>query len=220
MSRPIDPTLRDRLIEGATALFAERGFAETSMELVGTRTGVTKGGVYFHFRSKEALFFAAVDHGRAALRASLPPADAPDGTSGAALLQRTVAAWLGFHFERPDTARVLRVLAAELRGRFTAALRQDARDEQRALRARLRAALSRGGQDGSLFAGDPALAAFLIAGAVEGFVGQWLTSPQDAEPFQDADALAEAICAPYATGARVSAGRPTSDAGTDFTPPL
>jgi AcrR family transcriptional regulator len=219
LSRPLDPTLPPRLIAAATALFAERGFADTSMDAVGGRAGVTKGGVYFHFRSKEALFFAAVDHWRRALRSELAALDR-SGLSGAGLLQRTLAGWLGFHFERPDAARVLRVLAAELRGRFTAALREDARDEQRALRARLREALTRGGRDGSLFAGDPALAAFLLAGALEGFVGQWLTSPQDAEPFRDPDALATALCAPYRTGAAAAAGVPPGDAGSDFTPPL
>lgn len=218
MARPVDPTLRGRLIEAATELFGEQGFAETSTDAVGALAGVTKGGVYFHFRSKETLFYAAVDHWRSELRAALPPVDEPD-LPGAVALQRTIAAWLAFHFDRPHAARVLRVLAAELRGRFTAALREDGREEQRAFRARLRRALTRGGQDGSLFAGDPALAAFLIAAAADGFVGQWLTSPQDAEPFRDADALAEAICASYATGSGGgTAGG--SDAGTDFRPPF
>lgn len=217
MARPIDTTLRVRLIEAATASFAEQGFAETTMDGVGAVAGVTKGGVYFHFRSKEALFFDVVDHWRSELRVRLL-GEEPVGATGAAALERVVARWLGFHFERPHAAVVLRVLAAELRGRFTASLREDVREEQRALRARLRRALTRGGQDGTLFAGDPALAAFLIAGAAEGFVAQWLAAPQDAEPFRDADALAEAICVSYATGAP---GTPhPDDPGTDFRPPF
>jgi AcrR family transcriptional regulator len=219
MSRPVDPHLRERLIEAATALFAERGFVETSMDAVGGRAGVTKGGVYFHFRSKEVLFFAAVDHWRRLLRARLQAAET-EAETGAGSLESAVAAWLRFHFERADAARLLRVLAAELRGRFTASLREDVREEQRGLRARLRQALTRGGHDGTLFAGDPALAAFLIAGQLEGFVSQWLTSPQDAEPFQDPDALTEAICAPFATGASRVGRSLLGDAGADFTPPL
>src|SRR5690606_26679933 len=92
MARPIDAALRARLIAAATDCFAARGFADVTVAEVGESAGVTKGGVYFHFRSKEALFYALVDHWRLALRSRLPD----DGAElpGVELLERTAAAWL------------------------------------------------------------------------------------------------------------------------------
>ena len=51
-----------RLIDGAGPVFADLGFAAASMAGIGERVGVTKGGVYFHFRTTEDLFFAVVEH--------------------------------------------------------------------------------------------------------------------------------------------------------------
>ncbi len=53
-SRATTDTLRRR----ARAEFAARGYADASLERIAKRAGVTKGAVYYHFRSKEGLFEA------------------------------------------------------------------------------------------------------------------------------------------------------------------
>ncbi|MBK8978359.1 MAG: TetR family transcriptional regulator [Planctomycetes bacterium] len=199
MARPIDVELRARLVLAATEAFARQGFGATTMTGVGAAAGVTKGGVYFHFRSKEELFFAVLDHWRGALRERLDRA-AVGAASGAAALVATLRAFLALHVESPAGARLLRVLTGELQDRLTAAIRADAREEHRALRARLRDALIQGGRDGSAFAGDPVLASFLLAASVLGLVDQWLAAPRDVEPFLDPAGLAEALAAPWLTG--------------------
>jgi AcrR family transcriptional regulator len=45
----------------ATELFAERGYEATSIEAVLEQTGVSRGSLYHHFASKEALFEAVVE---------------------------------------------------------------------------------------------------------------------------------------------------------------
>jgi AcrR family transcriptional regulator len=216
MSRPIDRALESRLIDAATEWFAASGFAGTRMEEVGRSAGVTKGGVYFHFRSKEALFFAVVDHWREALRRTVVVGTA--GT-GADELEGVLGGWLRFHADHPAAARILRVLAAELRAGFTAGLRDDAQAELRAFRARVRECLHRGGRDGTLDCGDPALTAFLLVGAAEGCVTQWLAAPAEAGAFRSPEALAEALVAPYRTGFH-GGFVTTDDPGSAFTPPL
>jgi AcrR family transcriptional regulator len=52
---------RAALLEEATALFAERGYAKTSLEDVASASQVTRGAVYHHFASKQALFEAVLD---------------------------------------------------------------------------------------------------------------------------------------------------------------
>jgi AcrR family transcriptional regulator len=49
---------RKRLVEVATRLFAERGFDGTSVEAVLDAADVSRGSLYHHFASKEALFEA------------------------------------------------------------------------------------------------------------------------------------------------------------------
>jgi AcrR family transcriptional regulator len=52
---------RDQLVIEATRLFAERGFEATSVEAVLDAAGVSRGSLYHHFKSKEALFEAVLD---------------------------------------------------------------------------------------------------------------------------------------------------------------
>jgi len=53
---------RRRILEVAAEAFAERGYAGTSLSDVLRASGVTKGGFYFHFPSKEALALATLRH--------------------------------------------------------------------------------------------------------------------------------------------------------------
>ena len=50
-------TARDRVLDAAVELFAERGYDATSVAEVVARAGVAKGGFYHHFPSKEALLY-------------------------------------------------------------------------------------------------------------------------------------------------------------------
>jgi len=56
------PTARDRIMEAAEVVFAEKGYHDTAMDEIVRRTDMSKGGLYFHFPSKERLFFAVMDH--------------------------------------------------------------------------------------------------------------------------------------------------------------
>ncbi|WTW92435.1 TetR/AcrR family transcriptional regulator [Streptomycetaceae bacterium NBC_01309] len=51
-------TTTAELLAAARALFAEDGYAATSLDAVCERAGVSKGALYHHFRNKEALFHA------------------------------------------------------------------------------------------------------------------------------------------------------------------
>ena len=64
--------VRERqLVELAEELFAERGFARTSMEELARRAGVTKPVIYELFESKDGLFRACVDRAIERMAASI-----------------------------------------------------------------------------------------------------------------------------------------------------
>ncbi len=56
-----DQGARTRLLEAATALFAERGYAGTSVGEIVARAGVTKPVLYYYFRNKEGIFQAILE---------------------------------------------------------------------------------------------------------------------------------------------------------------
>jgi AcrR family transcriptional regulator len=59
--RPSRSEVREGILLAALAVFAERGFDRSSLDLVAQRAGFTKGAVYSNFDSKEALFLALMD---------------------------------------------------------------------------------------------------------------------------------------------------------------
>ena len=199
MARAPDPQLHDRLLRAARRVFAERGYGAASLDAIAAEAGVTKGGVYFHFASKEELFFAALDQARLGLRAAVRSPAVPVAT-GADELVTAVAAWLDFQFQDPDAARLFAICGGEVAGRPTAQLRADAREDLRGLRARLREILVRGGGDGTLDVRDPALTAFLLAAGVHGVAAQWLAAAPDVESFGSPASIADALVEPLRTG--------------------
>lgn len=53
---------RERLLEAAEAVFAQKGYYETAIDEIVKQSSTSKGSVYFHFPSKENLFLAVMDH--------------------------------------------------------------------------------------------------------------------------------------------------------------
>jgi AcrR family transcriptional regulator len=51
---------RTRIVESARELFNRKGFVEVSIDEIMARAGLTRGGFYSHFRTKEDLFVEAV----------------------------------------------------------------------------------------------------------------------------------------------------------------
>jgi AcrR family transcriptional regulator len=73
--RPCDQGLADRrreeILDAAAQLFAEKGYSETSTQLLADRLQVGKGTIYRYFPTKRSLFLAAVDRAMTRLRESI-----------------------------------------------------------------------------------------------------------------------------------------------------
>ena len=52
---------RTRILEAAEVIFADKGYHDAVVDEIAEETSLSKGGVYFHFPSKEDLFFAVLD---------------------------------------------------------------------------------------------------------------------------------------------------------------
>jgi len=56
---PVD--MPERILEEATRLFVAKGYAGISMREISEAVGVSKAGLYYHFKDKEALFMAILN---------------------------------------------------------------------------------------------------------------------------------------------------------------
>jgi len=76
---------RSALLATATALFAARGYTKTSLEDIAAATQVTRGAVYHHFASKQALFEAVLAEQETTVvrRSEKAAAAAPDPVAAA-----------------------------------------------------------------------------------------------------------------------------------------
>lgn len=52
---------REDLFDAAIEVVAERGFGQASVDAIAARAGLSKGAVYWHFSSKDDLFFALLE---------------------------------------------------------------------------------------------------------------------------------------------------------------
>jgi AcrR family transcriptional regulator len=99
---------RRRLIEeAATRLFAERGFAATTVDDIVQAAGVTKPILYRHFESKRHLCVALLERYRDELVAAPLAEFDPDAGDWRAQLAAMGDAWLGYVERHPDAARLL-----------------------------------------------------------------------------------------------------------------
>jgi AcrR family transcriptional regulator len=75
-----DPVARERLLKAAIRLFTQKGYAATSVREIVEGAGVTKPVLYYHFKSKEGLYLAALQDGMTEYReimAGLAPTEEP-----------------------------------------------------------------------------------------------------------------------------------------------
>lgn len=69
--RQPDPAKREAILAAATDEFFDRGYAGAAIEAIATKAGVSKVTIYSHFRTKEALFTAAVERECERIRGAL-----------------------------------------------------------------------------------------------------------------------------------------------------
>jgi AcrR family transcriptional regulator len=96
---------RARILEAATEVFAEYGYAAASMGEIATRAGVVASVIYDHFRSKRDLHIELLElHGEELIRRSITEVE---GNSGEELQRASLEAYFRFVEDDPFVWRFL-----------------------------------------------------------------------------------------------------------------
>ncbi len=102
----------EEIVEAAFVEFAERGYAETRLQDVAKRAGVSKGLPYLYFKTKEQLFKQVLIHFvKPRIQTMLATLEDPELTVEAFLKERFLP--FAKQLVRSRKARILRLLIAE-----------------------------------------------------------------------------------------------------------
>ena len=86
---------KEEILEIANFLFANKGFKETSMVEVASRSGVASATIFYHFKTKEDLFLAVLKNVKDGILEEFSHYfGEKEFTDGAALLEASVAFYL------------------------------------------------------------------------------------------------------------------------------
>jgi AcrR family transcriptional regulator len=120
--RPRDEGLQARrqeeILDAAAKVFAERGYADTDVQIVADGLGVGKGTVYRYFASKRELFLAAVDRGMQRLHEHVL-ADTSTISDELERIVRAIYSFLAYFDEHPELVELFLQERAQFKDRKT-----------------------------------------------------------------------------------------------------
>jgi AcrR family transcriptional regulator len=104
-SKQVRKATAERILDAAEDLFAERGYAATSLGDVADAVGIRSPSLYNHFKNKEALYGAVLNRLLDAFVA--PLMELGQGTISKARIFQWLETIIRMHHERPNLARLL-----------------------------------------------------------------------------------------------------------------
>ncbi len=182
MTRQRSDEQRKRQIRAAaTRCFVARGYASTRLLDIAREAGLSKGGVYFHYRAKEQLFHDILDAHLETLHERWgfsPVTDKPAGET----LERLVVAHLETIEAEPDETRLFNLLV-------TMAVQEPVfREKLGELFAIMRnlyaGVIERGMEAGEFVRGDVDAAATMVMSTINGFCALTASNPEGKLPIR------------------------------------
>jgi AcrR family transcriptional regulator len=159
-----------RILDAAASVFSRSGYSDGRMDDVAAEAGVSKGGLYLHFRSKEDLFDALVGHIVGLETRKLAAARAAEGTA----TERLVTF---FHEYAADIARMEKLypvfMEVYARAARHATVRQMLRRYVDGYVPELSALIAEGVEDGEFRDVDPDEVAIQMIALLEGLALLW-----------------------------------------------
>ena len=160
-----DVAMRDRILAEATRLFVASGYNGISMREIAEAVGVSKAGLYYHFKDKQDLFLAILTDDLSAIAQIVAAARAAGGTTRA-----QVARVVRELFAQPPERRaIVRLAGQELDNLDEAARAEFGRRYYERFIGQIAALLQEGIARGELRQRDPQALTWLLLGMMYPF---------------------------------------------------
>lgn len=200
-----DEWRKQQIRAAATRCFVRRGFASTRLLDIAKEAGLSKGGVYFHYRAKEALFQDILDTQVRNLerRWSFDPVgDQPADRT----LYRLVVAHLRTLEDETDETRLQHLLLGM--APQDASFRDKLEESFRVMRVLYTGVIERGIADGTFRDADADKAADCVLAMVQGLAAQSAVDPEGKLPMRPqeaAEVIMRMLCGADRAAATVAA---------------
>ena len=150
---------REQIVQAAASLLAHKGYEATSLDDVAAEAGITKGTVYYHFDSKEALYWAVVAPNveKTILRAEEVVARISSPRD--ALIELVMLLTRGARESNEKYMYYQEMLPLD------EDMRRAIRERERRYEALVAGVISRGQEAGEMMPGDPQVLALILIGA-------------------------------------------------------
>ncbi len=171
---------RERLLETALELLAEKGSADTTFEAISEASGISRGSIRFHFGSKSGLLFAVVDRAFEVWENEVLAPLLDD--EGPTTFADAIDANRDFVLENPVGGRLYFVLMSEALGPNPELLPRFQELQER-FRRFIRTWVEAAQRNGSVASEvDADAAAAIILGSLQGLRLQWQLDPERIDP--------------------------------------
>ncbi len=180
-----DEWRKQQIRAAATRCFVQRGFAATRLLDIAREAGLSKGGVYFHYRAKEALFHDILENQLKTLEARWsfePVADQPADHT----LSRLLVAHLRTVEDEPDETRLGHLLLSMAPQDPT--FRESLDKAFCVMRALYEGVIDRGMKEGVFTQGNAEHLSHCVLGLVQGLANQSATRAEGKLPIRPEDA--------------------------------
>jgi AcrR family transcriptional regulator len=202
-----DERRKQQIRVAAIHCFVRHGFQATRLKDIAAEAELSKGGVYFHYRTKDALFNEILDIQLRTLEARWsfkPVADQPADRT----LHRLVVAHLRTLEDEPDDTRLTHLLLGM--APQDQAFRDRLEDAFRVMRALYAGVVTRGIDDATFGAGDGDKLANCVLAMVQGLACQAALDPAGKLPVRPEDA-ADLVLSMLAASSSRRVGRAALD---------
>lgn len=177
----LEDARRAQILDAATRVIAEQGYAAASMGRIAERIGVSRALINYHFRTRTALIEAVVEDCYAAGHRAVRPA-MDESATAAGMLDAFIAGSVAFYRAEPHRIGALGEI-------ITGTLRSDRRPVAAQLQGELDALallFQEGQLAGEFRAFDPAIMAGVVRGALDSLLRDLTKDPAlDLDRYRD-----------------------------------
>lgn len=159
-------TQKEQIVEVAARLFVDRGYKGISMREIAQAAGLSKAGIYHHFRDKESLFLAVLTANLQRIERLIEAACQEQSSARA----RLHAILTGIFALPPAQRAIIRLASQEMAALSPKARREFARVYRHAFVDRIVAILQEGIERGEVRPVNPRLATWMLLGMAYPFL--------------------------------------------------